>query len=227
MLAPAEAVRTQNEWPRNPLRVVKADETPWKKNATFKGFPFNWRTLVPSHLKRNAGLCFELCSVTRWAERASRVPGARVSGALDVAQPPERRAYRLLGVGGAERAETRRQQPAHGCGDRGAAGTGKDARLRPGGGRRAARGLPEEVTSGRVRSEGSPDPGHQQVSSPESSQHHVLTLLPRTWCCKKSEGPASQIQGAAGLGQLILLRKKWTIYHGMRPGPETGGMTIL
>ena len=109
----------------------------------------------------------------------------------------------------------------------GAADTGKDARLRPGGGRRTAWGLPEEVTSGRVRSEGSPDPGHQQASSPESSQHHVLTLPPRTWCCKKSEGPASQIQGSAGLGQLILLRKKWTIYHGTRPGPETGGMMTL
>lgn len=48
---------------------------------------------------------------------ASRVPGARASGALDVAQPRERRAHSLLGVGGAERAETRRQQPAHGCGD--------------------------------------------------------------------------------------------------------------
>lgn len=54
----------QNEWPRNPLRVVKAAETPWKKNATFKGFPFNRRILVPSHLKRNTGLCFELHSVT-------------------------------------------------------------------------------------------------------------------------------------------------------------------
>lgn len=97
------------------------------------------------------------------------------------------------GCGGGEGGD-KRQQPAHSCGD---------GRSWPRGGRRVAHGLPEEVTSGRVRSKGSPDPGHQQASSPESSQHHVLTLPPRPWSCKNSEGSSSQIQGAAGLGQLI------------------------
>lgn len=97
--------------PRNPLCVVKAVETPWKKTTTFKGFPFNRRILVPSHLKRNAGLCFELHSVTRWSVRASRVPGAWVSLALDVAQPPDRRAHSLPGLWGRR---GRRQEAAAG-----------------------------------------------------------------------------------------------------------------
>lgn len=94
-----------------------------------------------------------------------RVPGAWVSLALD-GTAPDRRAHSLPRVVGAERAETRGRQPAHSFGD----------------GEELAWGLGDmgpwppkrsDLREGEVG--GSPDPGHQQVSSPESSQHHVLT----------------------------------------------------
>ena len=136
---------------------------------------------------------------------------------------PKKTAHRLPGGRGRRQGCSSRPTAA---GTGGAADTGEDARLGPGGGRRVGPGPPRgsDLREGEVR--GKPDPGHRQASS-EFSQHHILIQPPRTWSCKNSEGPASQIQGAAGLLQLILLQKKWIIYHRTRPEPETGGTMTL
>ena len=127
---------------------------------------------------------------------------------------------------GGQRAKTGMQQPAHSCGDGRSCGHWGGCSSRAGGWETRGPGPPRgsDLREGEVR--GKPDPGHRQASS-EFSQHHILIQPPRTWSCKNSEGPASQIQGAAGLLQLILLRKKWIIYHRTRPVPETGGTMTL
>lgn len=97
------------------------------------------------------------------------MPGAGVPWGLEVVQPPKKTAHRLPGGRGRRQGGSSRPTAA---GTGGAADTGEDAHLGPGGGRRMGPGPPRGSDLGRVRSEGSQSPATDRrllLSSPNTT----------------------------------------------------------
>ena len=172
----------------------------------------NQRILVTSKLKRNAGLCFELHSVTRWSVRASRVPGARVSWGLDVVQPQRRQHTDFRGAEGEDRDAAAGPQL---WGREELRTLGRMLVSGLGVGDAWARGLPEEVTSGRVRSEGSQTPATDRrlLSSPNTTSS---SNCPGPGAARTVKDPHPRSRGQQGCSSLYFYARNGssTTEHG-------------